>query len=57
MRLHEVVDEVDLCPQVLDAGAHHDVHEDRKQVVHAPAMILAQLSLHRLQSKKRQVLI
>jgi len=48
MRLHEVVNEVNLSGQMLDTRPDDDELEQWKQVIHAPLIFAAKVPLHNL---------
>jgi len=48
MRLHQVINEVNLSGQMLDARPDDDELEQRKQVIHAPLILTAKVPLHDL---------
>lgn len=48
VRLHEVVNEVNLCGKVLDTRPHDDELEQWKQVIHVPLILNAEVLLYHL---------
>lgn len=48
MIFHQVINEVYFRCQVLNTGSYDNILEDRKQIIHAPLVLVTQMNLYDL---------